>query len=211
MQREDADDFRQSVHLRLLERNYDIFRRFAGRSSMKTYLTVVVCRMLLDWQNHTMGKWRPSAAARRLGATAEHLDRLLHRDGCSIDEAVEYFCAQHADADAGAIRQLALAIPPRVPRAVRLAQAHATTSDFRDPVEERAQAMQSAARRTALARALTRLERGDRTLIFLRYRKQISVQQIAQRRAEDAKVLYRRFDRLLLRLRRQLAGEGIAL
>lgn len=211
MQRDDAADFRQSVHLRLVERNYEIFRRFAGRSSMKTYLTVVVRRLLLDWQNQTMGKWRPSAAARRLGATAEHLDRLLHRDGCSIDEAVGYIRARHADADAGAIRRLALAIPPRVPRAVRLAQAHATITDFRDPVEERAHAARTAARRSALARALTRLERGDRALIFLRYRKQFSVQHIAQRRAEDAKVLYRRFDRILLRLRQQLAGEGIGL
>lgn len=209
MQREDVDDFRQSVHLRLVERNYEIFRRFAGRSSMKTYLTVVVRRLLLDWQNQTMGKWRPSAAARRLGDTAVHLDRLLHRDGCSIEEAVGYIRARQADADAGTIRRLALALPPRVPPAVRLAHAHATVAHFRDPLEERAHAAHVAARRSALARALRRLERGDRSLIFLRYRKQLTVQHIAQRRAEDAKALYRRFDRILLRLRSQLAADGL--
>lgn len=209
MQREDVEDFRQSVHLRLVERNYDIFRRFAGRSSMKTYLTVVVCRLLLDWQNHTMGKWRPSAAARRLGDTAVDLDRLLHRDGCSIEEAVRHIRSRNGNSDAGAIRRLGLALPPRVPRAVRLAQVHATITDFRDPVEEGADLAQLAARRTALARALRRLERGDRSLIFLRYRKQLSVQRIAQRRAEDAKALYRRFDRILLRLRSQLRAEGL--
>ena len=31
---EDAQDFAQSMHVRLLERGYDIFWRFAGRSSM---------------------------------------------------------------------------------------------------------------------------------------------------------------------------------
>ena len=48
---DEADDFGQTVHLRLLARNYDVFARFAGRSSLKTYLTVVVVRVLLDWRN----------------------------------------------------------------------------------------------------------------------------------------------------------------
>jgi len=61
---EDQEDFAQSVHVRLLERNYDVIRRFAARSSLRTYLTVVVRRMLLDWRNANQGKWRPSAAAK---------------------------------------------------------------------------------------------------------------------------------------------------
>jgi RNA polymerase sigma factor (sigma-70 family) len=210
MQRDDVDDFRQAVHLRLIERNYEPIRRFAGRSSMKTYLTVVVRRLLLDWQNQAMGKWRPSAAARRLGDTAEQLERLLHRDGCAMDEAVGYLCARHGHLEPEAVRRLALALPPRVPRAVRLTQAQSTTVEFHDPVEARAQAAHTAARRAGLARALKHLERTDRSLVFLRYRKQLTVQHIAQREAVDAKALYRRFDRILLRLRRQLAVDGIA-
>ena len=80
MSPEDAEDFGQSVHLRLAERDYDIFRRFTGRSSLRTYLFVVVHRMLLDWQNHALGKWRPSAAAIRLGPVAVNLERLIDRD-----------------------------------------------------------------------------------------------------------------------------------
>src|SRR5262245_22016454 len=67
MSAEDAEDFAQWVQLRLLERAYDVFDRFTGKSSLRTYLTVVVRRMLLDWQNSEYGKWRPSAAAVRLG------------------------------------------------------------------------------------------------------------------------------------------------
>jgi DNA-directed RNA polymerase specialized sigma24 family protein len=58
--REDAEDFAQSVHVRLVERDYYVFTQFAGRSSLRTYLTIVVHRMLLDWQNHMYGKWQPS-------------------------------------------------------------------------------------------------------------------------------------------------------
>jgi DNA-directed RNA polymerase specialized sigma24 family protein len=157
-----------------------------------------------------MGKWRPSAAARRLGDTAEQLERLLHRDGCAIDEAVGYLCARQGHLEPDAVRRLALALPPRVPRAVQLAQVQPTTVDFDDPVEARAQADRRAARRAGLASALKRLERTDRSLVFLRYRKQLTVQHIAQREAVDPKALYRRFDRILLRLRRQLEVDGIA-
>ena len=85
---EDAQDFAQIVQVRVLERNYDVFNRFTGRSSLRTYLTVVVTRMLLDWLNSTYGKWRPSAMALRLGPDAVTLDRLIWRDGYTIDEAV---------------------------------------------------------------------------------------------------------------------------
>ena len=63
----DAQDFGQSVQVRCLERDYEMFRRFSGRSSLRTYLRVVVTRLLLDWQNSSYGKWRPSATAARLG------------------------------------------------------------------------------------------------------------------------------------------------
>ena len=62
LSREDAQDFAQSVHLRCLERNYDIFMKFQGRSSLKTYLTIVVRRILLDWRN---SQYREVAAVRR--------------------------------------------------------------------------------------------------------------------------------------------------
>src|SRR5262245_39783648 len=84
----DTQDFSQHVQLRFLERNYEAFSRFSGRSSLRTYLTVVVTRILLDWRNALYGKWRPSTAAVRLGPDAVLLDRLVSRDGYSRKEAV---------------------------------------------------------------------------------------------------------------------------
>src|SRR5262245_35135549 len=80
LRREDAQDFEQTVHVTLLQRNYDIFERFEGKSSLRTYLTVVIGRLMLDWRNRTYGKWRSSAAAKRLGPFAVDLERLVHRD-----------------------------------------------------------------------------------------------------------------------------------
>ena len=83
-----AEDFSQWIHLRLLERNYEPLTRFAGRSTLQTYLTVVVRRLLLDWRNAEFGKWRPSRWAHRIGGAAIDLDRLLTRDGYRMDEAI---------------------------------------------------------------------------------------------------------------------------
>jgi len=79
----DFQDFAQTVHLKLLERRYDAFSRFRGDSSLRTYLTVVVTRILLEWRNARSGKWRPSAgdpiAARERMERAHQVRRALRR------------------------------------------------------------------------------------------------------------------------------------
>ena len=44
----DAEDFSQSVQLKLLETGYEAFARFDERSSLRTYLTTMVWQLLLD-------------------------------------------------------------------------------------------------------------------------------------------------------------------
>jgi len=208
MRRDDADDFRQTVHLRLIERG-DVLARFEGRSALKTYLTVVVRRLLIDWQNRHLGKWRPSAAARRLGPVGEHLERLLHRDRYSLNEALALLRSRHAELDAATAIRLASAVPARIPPRMRLAQAQVDFIDFQDPIEERMQHTCAARRRLALARALRTLPPPDRRLIFLRYRQRLTVQAIARRHTADPKALYRRFDKVLRQLRSRLVADGI--
>src|SRR4029453_14108130 len=45
--------------LRLVEDDYDVLRRFQARSSLPTYVTVVIQRLFLDYRNRLWGKWRP--------------------------------------------------------------------------------------------------------------------------------------------------------
>ena len=86
---EELEEFHSHAVLKLIDRNYAILRQFKQKSSLRTYLTVVVQRLLLDYHNQRWGKWRPSAKARRLGEEAIYLDRLLSRDGHSAVEAIE--------------------------------------------------------------------------------------------------------------------------
>src|SRR5437870_13909457 len=43
----DADEFASNVKLKLVENDYAILRKFQGRSSLRTYLTIVIQRLFL--------------------------------------------------------------------------------------------------------------------------------------------------------------------
>lgn len=211
MRPEDIDDFRQEVHTRMAERGYDVFRRFSGRSSLRTYLLVVVHRLLLDWQNHAMGKWRPSVAAVRLGPLAVSLDRLIDRDGLSIDEAVAQLTVARVSTDPARLYELASQLPIRRRRhvvATELAE-ETHTAAFVDLVELRERTQHERRLGLALARAMAVLTDDDRRLVELRYRRRLTVRQVAARLRCEPKPLYRRFERILLALRERLAEEGI--
>jgi RNA polymerase sigma factor for flagellar operon FliA len=206
----DAEDFCQGVHVRLLERGYDVFRRFDGRSSFRTYLTAVVRRLLLDWNNAVRGKWRPSAAATRLGALAVALERLVHRDAYQVGEAIQVLRSRGCAESTSALHALWDRLPKRERRQLisdqQLAEQH---GHFVDPLDA-AQRQRARARMTAaLCRMLRDLPPEDRRLLRARYRDTQSVQAVAQTLQVDPKVLYRRFDRVLRSLRRSLEEAGL--
>lgn len=211
---EDAEDFGQVVHLHLLERNYEVFQAFEGRSSLQTYLTVVVTRLLLDWRNATRGKWRPSAVAVRLGPDAVTLERLVHRDGLPVREAIQVMVSRHADGhDAAAARLEALAasLPARVRRTFVPAEASesARRTEFVDPVAHRESLGLERAVRAALRQACASLPPEERQLIALRFGRELTVQTIGRRLGTDPKPLYRRLARSLGSLRRALEASGV--
>ncbi len=114
--RDEAEDFGSWVRLRLIEDDYRVIRGFAGRSSIATYLTAVVQNLACDYRMRHWGRWRPSAAAERLGVEAVWLEVLRERDGFSLDEAVEKLLA-----DYGTRRSRAelVDLAGRLPRRVR--------------------------------------------------------------------------------------------
>ena len=111
----DHQDFAQSVHLKLVQGNYGVFAKFRGDSSLRTYLSVVVSRALLDWRNARYGKWRPSAAAARLGPEAVALERSMSRDGRTLDEAIE-IVHQSSGQECERLRALIEQLPNRITR-----------------------------------------------------------------------------------------------
>jgi RNA polymerase sigma factor (sigma-70 family) len=206
---EDAQDFEQSVHLRALERKYDIFTQFDGRSSLATYLGVVVRRMLLDWRNRVSGKWRPSVAARRLGHNAVKLEQLIFRDGLTTREAIAIVQNQSDEASCD-LERLLERLPPRVPR--RLVSVptldELPAGDGEHPLEVAEREAAEQRRRRALAEALRKLPPGDRSLINARYMQGRSVRTVAASLKADTRLLYRRFDRLIQTLRDHIEGDA---
>src|SRR5258708_2977492 len=83
----DAEDFGSFVKLKFVESDYAVLTKFEGRSSLRTYLTIVIQRLFLDYRISAWGKWRPSAEAKRGGALAMFLEQLLARDGHTFDGA----------------------------------------------------------------------------------------------------------------------------
>ena len=92
---DETEEFTSIVKLEMIKDDYAIFRKFQGKSSLETYLAVVIKRLLLDHLNHLLGKWRPSEEAKRLGPVAIHLDQLLHRDRLTLNEACETLLTNH--------------------------------------------------------------------------------------------------------------------
>jgi RNA polymerase sigma factor (sigma-70 family) len=211
LSREDAEDFAQSVQVRCLERGYDIIGRFEGRSSLRTYLTVVISRMLLDWRNSQYGKWRPSKAAVSLGEHAIDLERLMSRDGYTTEEAAEVLRMKRTAPSLPALRRLAEQLPARPRRRMVSDEAlrDAEGRGFEDPIELEDRSRADRRVRAALAAALRQLSPEDRWLIRARYVRDHSVRTAAEALRTDSKALYRRYERVLRKMRGLMAAAGV--
>ncbi len=210
---DEAEDFCQWVRLRLWENDFALVRAFRGRSSFATYLTVAIHNLLRDFRNQRLGKWRPTAAARRMGEIGILLDTLLHRDRRSLDEAIEILRHNHGiTRSPAALAAMAAELPAHYPRRIeedqKLDQRVADErSDHR--LVEREQARIRRRAQETLEQALAGLEPEERLLLRLRYREGFRVSQIARRLQRDSKALYRVFDKLLVVLRKRLQAAGL--
>ena len=92
----EQQDFAGYVNLELLKDDCATLRKFQNRSSWWTYLATVVEKLALDFLIQRWGRWRPSAMAEKLGPVAVILDRLVHRDGHPLEEAMEILRTNHA-------------------------------------------------------------------------------------------------------------------
>lgn len=211
---QEADEFGSEVKLRLIEHDYAIFRAFQQRSSLRTYLTVVIQRLYLDHRNRVLGKWRPSAEARRLGPVAIRLETLMARDGLGFDQACEHLRTNEGcAANESELADIAGRLPVRLDRVIvgegeidaEAAGAHA----FVDAVDMKERG--SAARRIAraLKTAVQTLGDQDRLILRLRFQDGLSVADIARALDLRQKPLYARCETLMRRLRTALEAAGI--
>jgi RNA polymerase sigma factor for flagellar operon FliA len=209
----EADEFASHVKLRLVENNYGVLRKFEGRSSMATYLAVVIQRLFQDYRTRAWGKWRPSAEAKRAGPLGVLLEQLLARDGFSFEEACEIVQTNHyQNAARSELEQLAGRLPVRVPRRFEPDESLAdmpSNDRHADDILAGNSYRSNAVRITKRLQGLIgRLEPQDQLVLTMRFKDGRSVAEISAALRLEQKALYRRFDRLLDRLRAGLEAEG---
>ena len=210
----DADDFASHVKLKLIEDDYGILRKFQGRSSIRTYLTVVIQRLFLDYRISAWGKWRPSAEAARAGAIAVLLEQLIGRDGYSFEEACELLETNHqVTASRSDLAAIAGRLPIRIRRKFEsdaaLAQMPSDQPPVDDVLTEQERTATAARVGVALKSAMSGLEPQDRLILALRFEDGRSIVEVARMLHLDQKALYRRLDRVMKALRGALHAEGV--
>lgn len=208
---DDLNEFRSLAYLKLIEHDAAVLRRFQGTSSLRTYLTVVLHRVLLDHRNREWGRWRPSAAAHRIGPEAVRLERLVTRDGLTVEEALATVAPEDQASCRAFLETLRVRGPVRGTRATVGEEAIPERPDPSDGpdafAERREREVRIAVLRRMVRDALRTLDSQDHLIITLRFRDGLSVAEVARVLDVDAKPLYRRIDRILGRLHSLLSAD----
>lgn len=212
----ETEELGAQVKLELIENNYAIIRKFEGRSSFATYLTTVIQRMFYQHRVRLWGKWRPSAEARRLGDKAIALERLISRDGMSFHEAVETMTTGcEANCTEAELEAIYARLPARQPRPVLVSgDVVPETAAIDDDTDGRALEHE----RTMIARAVARVldqciaeaEPEDQLILKLRFWGARRVPDIARALGLDQRKIYKRIERLLLKMRSALQAGGVS-
>lgn len=210
---DEAEDFASWVKLRLIENDYGVLRKFAGRAKLSTYLSVVLGRYFLDYRIEKWGKWRPSAAARRRGEVAIRLDTLLHRDGRSFEDAVEILRRNEGvEASPEELASLAAELPHHPPRRFEgeAALAELVTRDgVGSRLEETERSATAQRVREALSRALTGLPPEDQLVLRLHFEEGVPLSRVARLQGLRQRPLYTRVEKACTFVRREMEGAGV--
>lgn len=208
-----AEEFAAIVNLKLVENDCAILRAYEARSGFGTFISVVVQRMALDYRIHLWGKWHSSAEAKRLGALAVDMERLLHRDGRTLDEAVVILAPKHEGVTYASLAALADRLPARPPRLRELALSDSdprAVIDARDePLFEEERRRTSERLSAIMSEIIARLPEDDQLILQLRFEGGMPVSNIARALHLDQKLLYRRLERHMRDIRVELDRSGV--
>jgi RNA polymerase sigma factor for flagellar operon FliA len=211
----ESDELRTDVRMHFIDRNYEVLRRFEGRSSLTTYATVVIQRVLLERRNRMWGKWRPTADARRLGPTGILIERLVTRDGWSIEQALEMLRTNHSVTVDATLQTFCDRLSTRGPSRQMVSEEDAGQVASQGPSADanvvRAEQDFLAKRvQSALERARQGLEPIERLILKMRFEDRVPVVDIARALHLDQRRLYRTIERLLAAIGASMAADGIS-
>jgi len=211
----DVDDFASTVKLALIEDDYSVLRAWEGRSSLATYLTVIIQRMIADERFRTLGRWRPSSEAKRMGEAGILLEMLIRRDERTLAEAVPMVRAADDTLTAGDIETMAARLPVR-PSRMRLVEMNpVSVENVAGHDDAEAAVAQSEVQRlsertnSVISKVIGSLPIRDRTLLRLRFVSMMSIADAARILHEPQRPLYRRLEQILAILRRSLLDANV--
>jgi RNA polymerase sigma factor (sigma-70 family) len=210
----DAEDFASAARLQLMENGYAALRKFEGRCSLGTYLTIVIQRMLMLDRMRAWGRWNASTAAQKLGDAGLRAEQLIRRDGRTIDEALPILRDLDPALTRARLEEIVAQLPERKPR-LRVVDA--------EEVEEELLARESSETRVVEREVQTQSERAtvtirgvmaamtleDRTIVRLHFHAGMTLAEIARALAIPQRPLYRRLERILATLRDALGRAGL--
>lgn len=211
----DAEDFGAWVRMRIMEDDYAMLRKFSGRSSMATYLSVAIANLHRDHRVRKNGRWRPSAAANRLGLTATRLEFLIYRRRMGFREAVSVLREEGTtSATDRELAELLAELPVRTPLRPDLAGDASlgvlpSSSEADAGLEEKEARLERERIVAALAEALESLDAEDQVVLRMRMWDETSVADIARSLSLPQKPLYRRLNKLFEVLREKLEERGV--
>lgn len=209
----DIDDLEGRIKLRLVANDYAVLRKFEGRSQLTTFLTTVIQNQFRDYRIQQWGKWRPSAAAKRLGEIGVQLEILLYRDGYSRREAFEILRDRYdVNATDDELLAIAASFKARTNRRFEddsfLARlAGPDRSDQRVIDSERRESTLRAEH--ALRKVLGELTTEDRLILKLRFGDSLTIRAIARALGLPQRQMYTRMQRLLVEVRRGVERLGV--
>ena len=212
----ESQEFSSFVRLALLDRDAEVLRQYSGTGTAAAFLRVVIGRLLYDFRCELWGRWRPSAAARRHGPLGVLLERLLNRDGMSLDQAVETARTNHGVQQSSSdLRKLCETLMPRPARYRPVAEDEALEVPSPDPTPDlvlvgRQRTADKARIVDALARARCCLSPQEQLILKMRIDDGLPVSRIAIALQLDQKRLYTTLPRLFNQLRETLRAEGIS-
>jgi RNA polymerase sigma factor (sigma-70 family) len=211
----EAEEFQSEVRLHFIERNYEALRRFEGRASLTTYINVVVQHLFFDNRNRVWGRWRPSTDARRLGPDGILLERLVTRDGYTLDQAVQTLRVNHGVELTEPLHALAEKLTERAPARRLVPEEDAgemvSAAPGADANVLRAEQDFLAKRvKSALDRARQALAPREQLILKMRFDDRIPVADIARALHLDQRRLYRTIEQLLATIRTRLLADGIS-
>jgi RNA polymerase sigma factor for flagellar operon FliA len=210
----DTEELLSLVRLRLLDRDFAVLRKFQGRSNLATYLTTVIEHIYLDFCVGKWGKWRPSAAARRLGPIAILLDQLVGRDGLTFNEAVSTLEINYGVSETrDDLHAIFVQLPTRTVRRFAAEEELAVVAGHvgaRDAALEREDDLEVIDRvESALSAILAGLAPREQLMLKLRFQDGLSMAAIARFLHTPAKPLYRHLETTIAFLRDKLRQQGI--